>query len=145
LKKWHFFLWTPYLRRVRGTRYRMRFEGMHRRRRSQSRWPSQKGRVIARSTMIMSRTSLIITPSKNSSIGALSWKCHRHVATCQGRHNVSLQFWPDGSVSPTQNLRCRGSLCRLEPTFPKFSEFVCRNTLWYGSTYAQIYSTHIIS
>jgi hypothetical protein len=30
---------------------------------------------------------------------------------------VSLQFWPDGSVSPTQNLRCRGSLCRLEPTF----------------------------
>ena len=43
----------------------------------------------------------------------LSWKCRRHVATCRRRHNVSLQFWPDGSVSPTQNLRCRGSLCRL--------------------------------
>ena len=33
-----------------------------------------------------------------------------------------LQFWPNGSVSPTQNLRCRGSLCRLLPTFPRFSE-----------------------
>ena len=43
----------------------------------------------------------------------LSWKCRRHVPTCRRRHNVSLQFWPDGSVSPTQNLRCRGSLCRL--------------------------------
>ena len=43
----------------------------------------------------------------------LSWKCCRHVVTCRRRHNVSLQFWPDGSVSPTQNLRCRGSLCRL--------------------------------
>jgi hypothetical protein len=52
----------------------------------------------------------------------LSWKCHRHVATCRRRHNVSLQFWPSGSVSPTQNLRCRGSLCRLLPTFSRFSE-----------------------
>ena len=76
---------------------------------------------------------------------SLSWKCCRHVATCRRRHNVSLQFWPDGSVSPTQNLRCRGSLCRLEPTFPKFLEFVCRNILWYGSTYTQYYSTLIIS
>jgi hypothetical protein len=33
----------------------------------------------------------------------LSWKCHRHVATCRRRHNVLLQFWPDGSVSQTQN------------------------------------------
>jgi hypothetical protein len=33
-----------------------------------------------------------------------------------------LQFWPNGSVSPTQNLRCRGSLCQLLPTFPRFSE-----------------------
>jgi hypothetical protein len=33
----------------------------------------------------------------------LSWKFRRHVATCRRRHNVSLQFWPDGSVSPTQN------------------------------------------
>ena len=52
----------------------------------------------------------------------LSWKCCRHVATCRRRHNVSLQFWPNGSMSPTQNLRCRGSLCRLLPTFPRFSE-----------------------
>jgi hypothetical protein len=52
----------------------------------------------------------------------LSWKCRRHVATCRRRHNVSLQFWPNGSVSPAQNLRCRGSLCRLLPTFPRFSE-----------------------
>ena len=52
----------------------------------------------------------------------LSWKCRRHVATCRRRHNVSLQFWPNGSVSPTQNLRCRGSLCRHLPTFPRFSE-----------------------
>ncbi len=52
----------------------------------------------------------------------LSWKCRRHVATCRRRHNVSLQFWPNGSVSPTQNLRFRGSLCRLLPTFPRFSE-----------------------
>jgi hypothetical protein len=52
----------------------------------------------------------------------LSWKCRRHVVTCRRRHNVSLQFWPNGSVSPTQNLRCRGSLCRLLPTFPRFSE-----------------------
>jgi hypothetical protein len=48
-----------------------------------------------------------------SALQDLSWKCRRHVATCRRRHNVSLQFWPDGSVSPTQNLRCRGSLCRL--------------------------------
>ena len=75
----------------------------------------------------------------------LSWRCRQHVATCRRRHNVSLQFWPDGSMLPTQNLRCRGSLCRLEPTFPKFLEFVCRNILWYGSTYAQYYSTLIIS
>jgi hypothetical protein len=54
--------------------------------------------------------------------GGLSWKCRRHVTTCQRRHNVSLQFWPNGSVSPTQNLRCRGSLCRLLPTFPRISE-----------------------
>jgi hypothetical protein len=47
----------------------------------------------------------------------LSWKCRRHATTCRRGHNVSLQFWPDGSVSPTQNIRCRGSLCRLEPTF----------------------------
>jgi hypothetical protein len=47
----------------------------------------------------------------------LSWKCRQHVATCRRRHNVSLQFWPDGSMLPTQNLRCRGSLCWLEPTF----------------------------
>jgi len=33
---------------------------------------------------------------------SLSWKCRRHVATCRRRHTVSLQFWPDGSVSPTQ-------------------------------------------
>ena len=53
---------------------------------------------------------------------SLSWKCRQHVATCRRQHTVSLQFWPDGSVSPTQNLRCRGSLCRLEPTFTNFSE-----------------------
>ena len=64
----------PHLRRVRGTRYRMRFEGMQRRRRSQSRRPSRKGRVVARSTMIMSRTSLIITPSENSSKPTLAPK-----------------------------------------------------------------------
>jgi hypothetical protein len=51
--------------------------------------------------------------SPEHSTDILSWKCRRHVATCRRRHNVSLQFWPDGSVSPTQNLRCRGSLCRL--------------------------------
>ena len=50
----------------------------------------------------------------------LSWKCRRHVATCRRRHTVSLQFWPDGSVSPTQFFRCRGSLCWLEPTFTRF-------------------------
>ena len=33
----------------------------------------------------------------------LSWKCCRHVAACRQRYNVSLQFWPDGSMSPTQN------------------------------------------
>ena len=60
--------------------------------------------------------------SKLSSPWSLRWKCRRHVATCRRRHDVSLQFWPDGSVSPTQNWRCRGSLCRFEPTFPKFSE-----------------------
>ena len=32
----------------------------------------------------------------------LSWKCRRHVATCRHDTNMSLQFWPDGSVSPTQ-------------------------------------------
>ena len=31
----------------------------------------------------------------------LSWKCRRHVS--RRRHNVSLQFWPDGSVSPTRH------------------------------------------
>ena len=36
--------------------------------------------------------------------------------------NVSLQFWPDGSVSPTLFNLCHGSLCRLEPTFTRFSE-----------------------
>jgi hypothetical protein len=43
----------------------------------------------------------------------LRWKCRRHVATCRRRHDMLLQFCPDGSVSPTQNLRCRCSLCRL--------------------------------
>ncbi len=56
------------------------------------------------------------------------------------RHDISLQFWPDGSVSPTRYWRCRGSLCRLEPTFTRFPKCVCRNILWYGSTYAQILS-----
>jgi hypothetical protein len=50
----------------------------------------------------------------------LSWKCCQHVATCCRRHTVLLQFWPDGSVSPTFFFRCRGSLCRLEPTFTRF-------------------------
>jgi len=44
----------------------------------------------------------------------------RHVATCHRRHTVSLQFWPDGSLSPTLFFQCRGSLCRLEPTFTRF-------------------------
>ena len=53
--------------------------------------------------------------------GELSWKCRRYVATCRRRHTVSLQFWPDGSVSPTLFFfRCCGSLCRLEPTFTRF-------------------------
>ncbi len=32
----------------------------------------------------------------------LSWKCRRHDATCRHDTNMSLQFWPDGSVLPTQ-------------------------------------------
>jgi hypothetical protein len=35
-------------------------------------------------------------------IRQLSWKCCRHVATCLHDTNMSLQFWPDGSMSPTQ-------------------------------------------
>jgi hypothetical protein len=46
----------------------------------------------------------------------LSRKCCRHVGDMSSRHKMSLQFWPDGSVSPTQDLRCRGLLCRLQPT-----------------------------
>jgi len=60
----------------------------------------------------------------------LSWKCRRHVATCRRRHTVSLQFWPDGSVSPTLFFHvvavCVGSSRHLLD----FSEFVCRNILW---------------
>ena len=88
----------------------------------------------------VSRSSCIL--AVKSCCCRLSWKCRRHVATCRRRHNVSLQFWPDGSVSPTQNLRCRGSLCRLELTFTRILKCVCRNILWYGSTYAQIPNAH---
>ena len=38
-----------------------------------------------------------------TSVATLSWKCCQHVATCRHDTTVSLQFWPDGSVSPTQN------------------------------------------
>jgi len=65
------------------------------------------------------------------------------VATCRRQHTVSLQFWPDGSLSPTLFFDvvavCVGSSRHLLD----FSEFVCRNILWYGSTYAQILSTLI--
>jgi hypothetical protein len=46
----------------------------------------------------------------------LSRKCRRHVGNMSSRHKMSLQFWPGGSVLPTQDLRCRGLLCRLQPT-----------------------------
>jgi hypothetical protein len=46
----------------------------------------------------------------------LSRKCRQHVGDMSSRHKMSLQFWPDGSVLPTQDLRCRGLLCRLQPT-----------------------------
>ncbi len=46
----------------------------------------------------------------------LSRKCCRHVGDMSSRHKMLLQFWPDGPVSPTQDLRCRGLLCRLQPT-----------------------------
>jgi hypothetical protein len=98
-----------------------------------------------KSSACLGGRSLRIQPvrvDERPSEGSLSWKCRRHVVTCRRRHNVSLQFWPDVSVSPTQNWRCCGSLCRLEPTFTRFSEFVCRNILWYGSTYAQIPNAH---
>ncbi len=48
--------------------------------------------------------------------GHLSGKCCRHVGNMSSRHKMSLQFWPDGSVSPTQDLRCRGLLCWLQRT-----------------------------
>jgi hypothetical protein len=52
----------------------------------------------------------------------LSRKCRRHVGDMSSRHKMSLQFWPDGSVSPTQDLRCRGLLCRLQPTLIFFRQ-----------------------
>ena len=42
-----------------------------------------------------------VSPLAAHCMNLLSWKCHRHVAKCWRRHNVSLQFWPDGFVSPT--------------------------------------------
>jgi hypothetical protein len=40
----------------------------------------------------------------NAVVRCLSWKCRRHVSDVSPRHKISFQFWPDGSVSPTQIL-----------------------------------------
>ncbi len=37
----------------------------------------------------------------------LSRKCCQYVGDMLPRHKMSFQFWPDGSVLPTQNTRCQ--------------------------------------
>ncbi len=65
----------------------------------------------------------------------LSWKCCQHVGDMLSRHKKLLKFWPDGSVSPTQNWSCRHlfvSACDNTHIFlPKkdLLECVCRNIL----------------
>jgi hypothetical protein len=70
----------------------------------------------------------------------LSWKCRRHVATC--RHDMTCRS-NFGQMGPCCRHKiedvvavCVG-LSRHLPDFPKC---VCRNILWYGSTYTQILS-----
>jgi hypothetical protein len=59
------------------------------------------------------------------------------------RHDVSLQFWPDGSMSPHRIEDVVAVCVGLSRHLPDFPKCVCRSILWYGSTYAQILSrTH---
>ena len=71
----------------------------------------------------------------------LSWKCRRHVAA-HCRHDMTCRS-NFGQMGPCRRHEvedvvavCVG-LSRHLPNFPKC---VCRNILWYGSTYAQILS-----
>ena len=70
----------------------------------------------------------------------LRWKCCRHVVTCWHDMICGSNF---GQMGPCRRHNffyvvavCVG-LSRHLPDFPKC---VCRNMLWYGSTYAQILS-----
>ena len=75
----------------------------------------------------------------------LSWKCRRHVVTCWHDTTCRSNF---GQMGPCRRHKiedvvavCVGS----SRHFPDFPKCVCRNILWYGSTYAQILSrTHIM-
>ena len=67
----------------------------------------------------------------------LSWKCRQHVATC--RHDMTFRS-NFGQMGPCRRhdiedvvAVCVG-LSRHLPDFPKC---VCRNILWYGSTYTK--------
>jgi hypothetical protein len=75
----------------------------------------------------------------------LSWKYRRHVVTCRHDTTCRSNF---GQMGPCRRHKiedvvavCAGS----SRHFPDFPKCVCRNILWYGSTYTQILSrTHIM-
>ncbi len=80
---------------------------------------SSKSKLVSRPFGVSTKTTSCAMSAENSSLqttGGLSQKCCRHVSDMLSRHKMSLQFWPDWSMSPTQDLRCRGLLCRLQPT-----------------------------
>ena len=67
-----------------------------------------------------------------------SCKCRQHVLTCRHDMTVLLKF---GQMGPCCRHRIEdvAAVCvGLSQHLPDFPKCVCRNILWYGSTYAQI-------
>jgi hypothetical protein len=70
----------------------------------------------------------------------LSWKCRRHVAAC--RHDMTCRS-NFGQMGPCRRHDIEDVLAvcvGLSRHLPDFPICVCRNILWYGSTYTQILS-----
>ena len=70
----------------------------------------------------------------------LSWKCRQHAVTCRHDMTCCSNF---GQMGPCcrHNIEDIVAVCvGLSQHLPDFPKCVCRNILWYGSTYAQILS-----
>ena len=72
----------------------------------------------------------------------LSRKCRRHVAIC--RHDMTCRS-NFGQMGPCRRhvIEDVVAVCvGLSQHLPNFPKCVCRNILWYGSTYAQILNAY---